>query len=134
MEREIVYDAATKYQKILKLTVAQASFKVHNKISKPVRLDDGLYPASAIVKSVNWQRSLIRDASSSVFEDAFWTHVKSFERVVKKLAGRKTKYSGIFYTLHTFSEFWKAALCLLQNKQCAQNQMPVRTPLQYPSK
>ena len=91
------------------MTLAQANLKVHDKISKPVRLDDGLYPASAIVESVNWQRSLIRDVSPSVFQDAFWTHVNSSERVVKKSGGGKTKYSGIFYTLHIFSEFWEAA-------------------------
>ena len=44
-------DAAAKYQKILKLTVAQANSKMHDKISKPVRLDDGFYPASARTRS-----------------------------------------------------------------------------------
>ena len=35
--------------------------------------------------------------------------LEASERVVKKLGGGKIKYSGIFYTLDTFSEFWEAA-------------------------
>ena len=101
--------AAAKYEKILRLTMAHASYKVLNKISKPVRLNDGLYPASVIVESVNWQRSLIRDVSPSVFDDAFWSHISPSQRVVKKLGNGKVKYSGVFYTLKTFAEFWEAA-------------------------
>ena len=101
--------AAAKNENTLKLTMAHARCKVLNKISKPVRLDYGLYPASVIVESVNQQRSPIRDVSPSVLDDAFWSHISPFQRVVKKLGNRKVKYSGVFYTLKTFAEFWEAA-------------------------
>ena len=85
MERakENSHKAASKYEKILKLKLAHANRKVLNQISKPVSLDDGLYPAFAIVESVKWQRSLIRDASPIVFKDAFWSDIQPSQRVVK---------------------------------------------------
>ena len=53
------------------------------RFQRAVRLDDGLYPAFAIVESVKWQRSLIRDVNPIVFKDAFWSHIQPSQRVVK---------------------------------------------------
>ena len=108
---KITASAAEKYEKTIKLTLATATSKVIEKMSKPVRLDDGLYSASIIQESVNWQRAIIRNVSLFLFKDSIWNEldygVKSSKTVNSK---QKLLHSSICLAFSFFFEetIWKA--------------------------
>ena len=103
---KITASAAEKYEKTIKLTLATATSKVIEKMSKPVRLDDGLYSASIIQESVNWQRAIIRNVSLFLFKDSIWNELDNGV-TSSKTVNSKQKLTATFFDLSSFSFFLK---------------------------
>lgn len=113
-----VKEAAANFVKEVKLTKKKMRENIFAKMAKPVKLDDGLYPATTIVESLNWQKATVDCVSIAVFKAFLWNHVGDVCKFNRKLANFQ-KFQAVFFTLAQFSSFLLACfgrsfLCLTE--------------------
>lgn len=89
------------------MTSKKMKVKVFQKMAKPLVCDDGLYPSSILVESMNWQRATLEDVSIKIFKLVFWNHLLSSQKVVIKKQGYAV-WRAYFFCLATFSTFCDA--------------------------
>ena len=96
-----------KFTEDVKITIKHIKSKCITKLMNPTRLDDGLYSATVLQESLNWQKVVVANTSFNIFEEAIWKFVQQSDREVRR-SGDATRFSAYFYTLASFTKFWQS--------------------------
>lgn len=93
------------FEKEVASTKRSLKLKISSKMAKPVKLDDGLYPADVLVESVNWQAAILQTISWNVFKSIIWSKLNKTVKSTKEAASFR-RMRAIFFTLVEFSHFF----------------------------
>lgn len=100
-------EAARNFLNEVAITKRSLKMKAYKKITSSVNLDDGLYSASTLIESLNWQRAVVESVSVPVFKAFLWNHIPTNYKYPKVMNGY-TKMLAVFYTLAEMSVFFEA--------------------------
>lgn len=103
MDQKQLQEYAKLFKKELDVTKKTLKERITKKLVKPLRLDNGLYPASTLVESINWKRVTV-EISYNVFKSLLWNRIS---HEAKSSSG--THLRAVFFTLSEFSQFWASA-------------------------
>ena len=67
---------SNKFTEDVKITIKHIKSKCITKLMNPTRLDDGLYSATVLQESLNWQKVVVANTSFNIFEEAIWKFVQ----------------------------------------------------------
>ena len=99
---------AKKHCRDVELAKAALQQKILQKMLKPLKVDDGLFPASVIQESVGYQAVFMDNMSCSIFNDLVYDNIPSEQEFYVAKQNGAEKIQLVLYTLAEQSRFWSS--------------------------
>ena len=90
---------AKKHCRDVELAKAALQQKILQKMLKPLKVDDGLFPASVIQESVGYQAVFMDNMSCSIFNDFVYDNIPSEQEFYVAKQNGAEKIQLVLYTL-----------------------------------